>query len=184
MLLLRTKTVICISLLVTIFVMEIYLIRHGIAAERGTYTDDEQRPLTDKGIYKTTRVAQSLLAKKVRFDLILTSPLVRANQTAEILKQVGLCQITETFASLKPNGNIKEWLQWLQAEENQQRYRSIALIGHQPDLGNWAEMLIWGKITGQIVVKKAGVIGLSISDLSKPIASSSLFLLSSPKWII
>lgn len=68
--------------------MELYLIRHGIAAERGTYPKDEERPLTEKGRAKTQKVAQRLYALGLRFDFILTSPLVRARQTAEILKKL------------------------------------------------------------------------------------------------
>ena len=57
-------------------------------------------------------------------------------------------------------------------------------MGHQPDLGNWAEMLIWGTIKEQIVIKKAGVVGLELLNTSTPIARSTLFLLTSPKWLI
>ena len=164
--------------------MEVYLIRHGIAAERGTYANDEKRPLIEKGVKKTTKVAKSLLAKKIDFDLILTSPLTRAYQTAKILKQVGLCQTVQTFLPLKPGGNIEEWLEWLQAEPYKQGYSKLALVGHQPDLGDWAEMLVWGEIKQQIIVKKAGVIGLNIPVIGTPISRSTLFVLSSPKWTI
>ena len=163
--------------------MEIYLIRHGIAVDRGTYDDDEQRPLTTKGRSKTTKVTDTLLAKGVEFDLILSSPLVRAYQTAEILRQANLSQQLVTFEALKPNGDIEKFTSWLKKQDREQN-STIALIGHQPDLGNWAEILIWGTIKGQIVVKKAGVIGLKLPEIGTPIARSTLFLLTSPKWII
>lgn len=164
--------------------MKIYFIRHGIAMERGTYADDGKRPLTNKGIDKTTKVAERLFDMGVSFDLILTSPLTRAYQTAEILKEADLCQTTEIFLPLKPDGDIEEWVEWLQAKSNKQKYSSLALVGHQPDLGNWTEMLIWGTVKEQIVVKKAGIIGLTIPDVGTPISHSTLFLLSSPKWMI
>lgn len=162
--------------------MEIYLIRHGIAAERGTYADDEQRPLTDKGHQKTTKVAERLSAMGVKFDLILTSPLVRAYQTAAILQQAGLSEKITTFLALKPDGDIEQWLEW-QQQDRMQQDSTLALVGHQPDLGNWAEMLIWGTVKGQIVVKKAGVIGLTLPNIGTPISRSTLFLLTSPKWM-
>ena len=162
--------------------MEVYFIRHGIAAERGTYADDEQRPLIAKGKVKTAKVAEKLLATGLKFDLILTSPLVRAYQTAEILKQAGLCKAIETFTPLKPNRKIAEWLEWLESDRLENPKAKIALVGHQPDLGEWTEMLIWGNIKNQLVVKKAGVIGLEIPDT--PISRSTLFLLTSPKWIL
>ena len=165
--------------------MEIYLIRHGIAAVRGTYSQDEERPLTDKGVRKTTLVAQKLAAIGLEFDSILTSPLVRAYQTAEILQQAGLGSKIATFEPLAPNGNIQEWLEWLKEQFSSiNSERKLAMVGHQPDLGNWTEMLVWGSIKEQIIVKKAGVIGLEILNIDRPLGTSQLFLLTSPKWLI
>ena len=163
--------------------MEVYLIRHGIAAERGTYTDDEKRPLVEQGRYKTKKVAEHLLSTKLRFDLMLTSPLVRAYQTAEILQQVGLSKNMDTFSPLKPHGEIEQWLSWLQQWQADNPEGKLALVGHQPDLGNWAEMMIWGTVKGQIVVKKAGIVGLKTPSIGTPISRSTLFLLTSPKWM-
>lgn len=165
--------------------MEIYLIRHGIAVERGIYEQDEERPLTTKGIHKTTLVAQKLAEVGLKFNLILTSPLVRAYQTAEILQQIGLSNKLEIFKPLSPNGNMQEWLEWL----SKQLYsvdsdRKLALVGHQPDLGHWAEMLLGSSIKEQIIVKKAGVIGLKILNIDCPLGTSKIFLLTSPKWLI
>lgn len=164
--------------------MEVYLIRHGIAAEKGTYADDEQRPLIKKGQDKTAQVAQRLVSLGLKFDLLLSSPLVRAYQTAEILQQAGLAKTIETFAPLKPDGAIAEWVEWLQQYQVQHPEAKIALVGHQPDLGNWAEMLLWGAIKDQIEVKKSGIIGLKIPQVGTPIARSTLFLHVSPKWLI
>ena len=165
--------------------MEIYLIRHGIAAERGTYNRDEERPLTDKGISKTTLVAKKLVTTGLKFDLILTSPLVRAYQTAAILQKTGLGEKIEIFESLAPGGNIQKWIDWLLKQfPSLNSNGKLALVGHQPDLGNWAEILVWGNKKEQIIVKKAGVIGLKISDLDNPQGKSELFLLTSPKWLI
>ena len=164
--------------------MEVYFIRHGIAVERGTYADDEQRPLIEKGKVKTAKVAERLLVTGLKFDLILTSPLVRASQTAEILKQAGLSKTIETFTPLKPDGEIAKWLEWLESYQQKKPKSKIALVGHQPDLGEWIEMLIWGNVKNQLVVKKAGVIGLEIPNIGTPISRSTLFLLASPKWIL
>lgn len=164
--------------------MEVYLIRHGIAAERGTYSDDEQRPLVKQGREKTTKVAQYLLDKKLKFELILTSPLVRASQTAEILQQVGLTETITTFAPLKPGGAIASWLEWLLEFQFEHPDSKLALVGHQPDLGNWAEMLLCGSIQNQLKLKKAGVVGLELPEIGTPIARSTLFLLTAPKWMI
>ncbi|HTL02756.1 MAG TPA: histidine phosphatase family protein, partial [Vicinamibacterales bacterium] len=63
---------------------ELYLIRHGLAAERGDqFPDDTKRPLTSRGIQRMKRAGKALVALDVAFDVILTSPLVRTRQTAE-----------------------------------------------------------------------------------------------------
>src|SRR4028118_1349152 len=94
--------------------MELYLIRHGIAAERETYANDEERPLTDKGRKKTEKVAKQLRKHGLRFDLILTSPLVRARETAMILQDAGLSSHVEEFTNLAPDGDIHAWVSWLE----------------------------------------------------------------------
>ncbi|ELR99670.1 phosphohistidine phosphatase SixA [Gloeocapsa sp. PCC 73106] len=160
--------------------MEVYLIRHGIAAIRGTYPDDDARPLVAEGKEKTTKVAKRLAKLGVYFDLILTSPLVRAKETARILLTEKLSDRLEEFSPLAPGGDLEDWLLWYQQSDVQ----SLALVGHQPDLGDWTEMLVWGEVKGQIVVKKAGIIGLNVSSRETLIGNCQLFLLTSPKWFI
>ncbi len=161
--------------------MEVYLIRHGIAAERETYPDDHSRPLVPKGREKTTQIAKRLASLGVQFEIILTSPLVRAQETAAILLQTGLSDRLEEFSALAPSGDISLWLDWCQEHQPQK----IALVGHQPDLGNWSEMLIWGEIKEKIRLKKAGIIGIEIPDPNHSIiGNGQLFLLTSPKWLL
>lgn len=165
--------------------MELYLIRHGIAAEPEDCATDEERPLTDKGRQKTVKVAKQLRDRRVHFDLILTSPLVRANETALILQEAGLSNQVEESTSLAPDGDIHVWVRWLEEQwQNANGDRSLALVGHQPDLGNWAETLVWGIAREKLILKKAGVIGVNIPDTGTPIGQSQLFLLTSPKWLL
>ncbi|AFZ37742.1 phosphohistidine phosphatase, SixA [Stanieria cyanosphaera PCC 7437] len=164
--------------------MEVYLIRHGIAAERGTYTNDDERPLIEKGRIKTKQVAEKLRAINLKFDLILTSPLIRAHQTAEIFQKVGLTNQIEIFESLAPDSDINKWLEWYSQFSEPNSNCKLALVGHQPDLGNWTEMLVWGTVKEQIVVKKAGIVGLNVPKIENPLGKSELFLLTSPKWLI
>lgn len=164
----------------------VYLIRHGIAVDRGIYENDKERPLTEKGRKKTTKVAKQIHEIGVTFDVILTSPLVRAIQTAEILQEVGLTKTLESFPPLAPGGDIREWLAWWQSwqQETNPHEGSIALVGHQPDLGNWAELLVWGNSQQKLVLKKAGVIGLNCPENDSPLGISELFLLTPPKWLL
>ena len=67
--------------------MNIYIIRHAIAVDEGMpeYEKDSERPLTDKGRKKMRQIAKGLRTLGVEIDLILSSPYVRARETAEIL---------------------------------------------------------------------------------------------------
>ena len=92
--------------------MHLYLIRHGIAAEPEEYDTDSERPLTKEGERKTRKIAQRLYELEIQSDLILTSPLLRAQQTAQILQTVGLSSKIEESGALAPSGDIGNWLEW------------------------------------------------------------------------
>ena len=161
----------------------LYLIRHGIAADRELYEIDEERPLTKEGDRKTRKVAQKLVELNLKFDVVLSSPLVRARQTADLLKSVGLTDRIEEFPPLAPDGEINFWLDWYKNWSQTGKER-IALVGHQPDLGNWAEMLIWGNVRGALVVKKAGIIGITLPETGSPLGNSQLLWLTPPKFLL
>lgn len=164
--------------------IELYMIRHGLAGEPGDYPNDSERPLTEEGIRKTRRVAKRLQALTIRFDLIATSPLARARQTAEILQSCKLgTQLTE-LQHLAPGGDLSLWLSWLQ-QWRQTGGKSLAIVGHEPNLGEWAELLVWGAIRQHLVLKKAGVIGLLLPDASEsPVGQSQLFWLTPPRLLV
>lgn len=162
--------------------MELYIIRHGLAGEHGSYANDEERPLTAEGQRRTRQVAKRLQELDIQFDLIQTSPLVRARQTAEILQKVGLAQQLEESVDLKPGGEINRWLEWLRSWQGQ-GHESLAIVGHEPDLGAWAEQLVWGKVQYKLVVKKASVIGLLLPDRDA-LGQSQLFWLTPPRLLI
>jgi phosphohistidine phosphatase len=165
--------------------LDLYLIRHGIAAERDDYATDEERPLTDKGHQKTGKVAKQLRERELYFDRLLTSPLVRARQTAAILQEAGLAAEVQEFPALAPDGDIQTWVSWFEEwRQGASGEGTVALIGHQPDLANWAEILVWGQAREKLVLKKAGAISLTLPNTGSPIGRSSLFLLTSPKWLL
>ena len=156
--------------------------RHGLATEQGAYMEDGDRPLTALGKKKTEKVSQYLEKLGLRFDLIMTSPLVRAQQTAEILHDQYSSSLLEISSHLSPEGDLPQFLQWLTL--NCQPETSLIAVGHQPDLGNWAEMLVYGQIREAIVLKKAGIIGLELPDTGEAIAHSQIFWLTSPKLLV
>ena len=161
----------------------VYFIRHGIAGDAENYATDAERPLTEIGDRKTHKIAQKLKQLGLHFDLILTSPLVRANQTAKILQANKLSSKVEEFTPLAPDGNINLWLQWLETWQPQGN-RELALVGHQPDLSNWAEILIWGETKQVLILKKAGVIGVSLPEIGSPVGQSQMFWLTPPKFLL
>jgi phosphohistidine phosphatase len=163
--------------------MELYLIRHGIAAERGTYANDDERPLTAQGRKRMCQVAKRLRGLGLTLDPILSSPLTRAQQTAEVLLDAGFGPTLEIVDFLAPEGSMDDWLNWL-ANQQQVPGSNLALVGHEPDLGSWAEQLVWGSTRGSLNLKKGGVIGLRLPDGGSPIGNSSLFWLAPPRFLL
>jgi phosphohistidine phosphatase len=165
----------------------LYLIRHGIAEDRGNYEDDTQRPLTDEGRKKTKQVAKRLYDLGLRFDLMQTSPLLRAQQTAEIFTHTfSDCPVQHSL-ELAPEGNFEAWLSWFTdwlGNHPQPHRAALGLIGHEPDLTTWAEMLIWGESKGALVLKKAGIIGLVLPNEKPWVGNGTLFLSIPPKLLI
>ena len=71
-------------------ILELYLVRHAIAAERGPkYPDDRKRPLTPEGIKRFKDAVHGLVALDLELDVILTSPLTRAEETAFAVRPPG-----------------------------------------------------------------------------------------------
>jgi phosphohistidine phosphatase len=165
----------------------LYLIRHGIAVEREAYAEDRDRPLTAEGRHKTTQVAKRLHNLGLRFDRLQASPLVRAQQTAALFGEIFEHCPIETAEQLAPNGDFNLWrsqtMQWL-SQHPQPAKASLGIIGHEPDLTAWAETLIWGEAKGVLVLKKAGIIGLSMPDTEPWIGNGILFLSIPPKLLI
>ena len=120
---------------------QLYLIRHGVAAERGDeYPDDSKRPLTANGMSRLRKEARALDALGVAFDLIVTSPLLRTRQTADViaeaLKSKPSVVSSDALAPAGTPGAVMQELAKL-AKKN-----SVALVGHEPNLGELAARLI------------------------------------------
>jgi phosphohistidine phosphatase len=125
--------------------LELYLIRHGIAAERSDdYPDDSKRPLTNNGIARVRREAKALEALGVSFDQIVSSPLTRTKQTAEILAETMKSKPPiATSDALAPAGTPSAVVQELVKYARKAR---VAVVGHEPNLGELAAKLIGARI--------------------------------------
>lgn len=147
--------------------MYILLVRHGIAVNSAK--TDELRPLSAEGQQKTTIIAQGIKIILPQLDHIISSPLLRAQQTADILAKAYTMQQFETIDALAPGGDyalIIKHLSRYSAKEN------IALVGHEPDLGMLAAWLLTGTNAGFIPLKKASACLLEFQTTAQAGAAS------------
>jgi phosphohistidine phosphatase len=156
---------------------EIYLIRHGLAEDRGEkWPDDSKRPLTDEGMSRLRKSARGLLRLGVSFDVVLTSPLVRAKQTAEIVAAgVSPRPSLVTTDSLSPDGSFAAVVADLEKHAKKTR---IALVGHEPGIGEVAARLIGSRHA--IEFKKGAVCRIDLEALP-PSGPGDLRWLLTPK---
>ena len=141
---------------------ELYLIRHGLAEERGeAWPDDTKRPLTEDGMARMRKAARGLARLGVALDIVLTSPLVRARQTAEIVA-AGLDPRPSLVQaeSLAPEGSFAAIVADLVKHARKTR---IALVGHEPNIGELAARLIGSRHA--IEFKKGAVCRIDVEAL-------------------
>ena len=149
---------------------ELLLLRHGIAEERGGPTPEPLRALTPAGRRRTGAVAERLAALELKADRLISSPLVRAHQTAEIAVAAGLAPAVELHQALAPDGDALALVRSAEVER-------LMLVGHEPDLGALACQLL-GAPAGAITLKKAGLALISLQPIP------SLRLLLAPKVLL
>ncbi len=139
----------------------IYIVRHGIAEDYSAAKSDAARHLTQVGIDKTRRAALGLKEIGVAPDLILTSPLYRAQETAAIIAEVLGGTALRKTETLGPGGHFDEILAEVTKPPKPAR---VMVVGHQPDLGRLASMLATGDPeTAYLPFRKASAACLSIS---------------------
>ena len=161
--------------------MDLYILRHGIAVEPGTpgYENDADRPLTPEGQRKLRQIADAMEALELSFDRILSSPYLRARQTAEIVAEaLEARQKLELSDTLTPGGSIKRLVELLNRLEPSPE--SVLLVGHEPYLSGLISLLVSGKETFAVVMKKGGLCKLTIESF-KPGRCAALQWLLTPK---
>ena len=139
--------------------MELYFLRHGIAADEGPEgMGDAGRPLTKDGIAKMQAGARGMRRLGLRLDALLSSPLVRAHETAAIIaRELGLeLQLADELA---PGCDIEQLFALL---GEHRAADSVMLVGHEPDFSS-----LIGALTGgsQVLMKKGGLGRVDIERL-------------------
>jgi phosphohistidine phosphatase len=141
---------------------ELYLIRHGIAEARGdAWPDDGKRPLSEAGITRMRKSMRGLARLELTIDVILTSPLVRTRQTAEIVA-AGLQPKPAIISvdSLAPGGSQAAIFSDL---EKQSRKTRLGVVGHEPGIGELAARLIGSRRA--IEFKKGAICRIDVDEL-------------------
>jgi len=145
--------------------MNLYILRHGIAADAGAgFEHDSERPLTSEGERKLWRITEAMAALELSFDLILSSPYLRARQTAEIVAEsLDAEKLLELCDELTPDGSAEELVRVINGRKPQPD--SVLLVGHEPYLSELVSLLITGATRCSVALKKGGLCKLAVASL-------------------
>jgi phosphohistidine phosphatase len=146
--------------------MDLLIVRHAIAFDRNPrrWRDDGERPLSPEGMVRARKAAAGLKQITARPQCVLTSPLIRAKQTATILAEfAGWPKATECEA-LAPDEAPEDVFAALAA----QKEKTVAVVGHQPALGRLLAACLPAQVRGGVTpdafeLKKMGVALISFS---------------------
>jgi phosphohistidine phosphatase len=145
--------------------MNLLVMRHAIAEDRALYAqahaDDAGRPLTPDGVRKMRKVASGLRAVLPKVDLLASSPLTRAIQTAEIVAEAYGRPAPAVVPVLAPAQPLEAAAAWL---ERQRRHEVVAVVGHEPSLSRLVSWLLSGGERSFLEMKKGAACLLTFED--------------------
>jgi phosphohistidine phosphatase len=158
--------------------MRLLIIRHAIAVERGTPDiADEDRPLTRKGERRFRQAARGLARIEPRPDVLLTSPLPRARQTAEIAAQAW-GKVKPKKADVLAGGSFTEIAGIL---DKLPRDATVAVVGHEPDVSELLAAIIGSKDSAAVAFKKGGV---AVVDVAGPLGQGGELVWAMPPRLL
>ena len=161
--------------------MRLYLLRHGIAEAAAPRGDDGARRLTAAGRARMRTEAAGMRALGLTFDVILTSPLARAAETAAIVaaaypKRLEPQSLPELGAGVPPPEALRALRPFF-------KRRHVLAVGHEPGLSRLAALILTGSSEGlSIKLKKGGVVAVDVGTL-RPRSSAQLLWLLGPKHL-
>lgn len=157
----------------------LYLVRHAIAEERGDdWPDDTKRPLTHEGAARMRKAVAGLRDLDLKIDVVYTSPLVRAVETAELLVS-GLkpTPVLRPLPALVPGGAPGKVAEAVSFDRD---VRTLALVGHEPSLGELAAWLLSAR--APLPFRKGGVCRIDFPD-QPPGRNGQLVWFATPKML-
>ena len=164
--------------------MNFYLLRHGIALANNdpSGTNDGERPLTNKGVKRMRKAAKGLARLGIPFDGVLTSPLLRARQSADIIASaLGIEARLEEISGLAPESTVEHLMFSLTRYQDREH---LLLVGHEPLLSSAAAQLLGGRQPAKLnlELKKGSLCRIEIETI--PAASpGKLHWLLTPKQL-
>lgn len=156
--------------------MELYVVRHAVAHKRDPelWPDDGARPLTSGGEAEFRRAAHGLGCLVPSVDALLSSPLVRAWQTAEILAGLEGWPEPKAFPALEAESSPEETALALEAYAGS---GAVAIVGHRPGLHELVSYLLTGDAEADVRIKKGGAARLSFDGPPGPKTAALRWLL-------
>jgi phosphohistidine phosphatase len=148
--------------------MELLILRHAIAfpKDAARWPDDTGRPLTVEGVKRARRAAAGLKRIAKRPALVLTSPLVRARETAMIFKQAARWPEPVECEALAPGGTLESVLETLRRRGA--KADCVAIVGHQPHLGRLLALCLRGEARAEAFeLRKSAVACLQFEGLPR-----------------
>lgn len=168
--------------------MHLFIIRHAIAEEREEFakknTDDSLRPLTSKGKKKLQKMILSLEKEFEKLELIVTSPYLRAKQSAQIISDLTEnAKITEC-AELVPHAPPQSLAKWIKTHCGS--YKKVAVVGHEPHITSFTSYVLSGNTKESFIeMKKSSVALVEVGNFEDMTPSKAkLQWLASPRMII
>jgi phosphohistidine phosphatase len=158
--------------------MELLVIRHAIAADRAEFAasgqDDAKRPLTAAGRRKMRKNARGLARIAPGIDLLVTSPLVRAVETAAIVADTFGTDGAVERRELEPDADPADLVTWLRRQRGRE---TVAVVGHEPHLSRLVEWLLTGRRKPFLDLKKGGACLLDLGEEPRAGAATLEWLL-------
>jgi phosphohistidine phosphatase len=162
---------------------QLLIVRHAIAEDRESFARrsaaDRLRPLSEEGKDKMRQAARGLARLVPAVDLLATSPLVRARETAEILAQAFSGVPLVTAEALAPGAGPEAVAAWL---ESRRPFLTAAVVGHEPDHGELASWFLGWRSGGGVAFKKGGAALLEVASAFER-GGGALLWLATPRML-